>query len=153
MSARQKFPTRQILLRTPVQQATVLSLLNSLPLDDANPLEVIVREPVKTRGLDANALMWVGPLADIAEQAYVGGRTYTPEIWHEFFKSEYLPKSHDPEYTKDGYIKWDFTPGGERVLIGSTTQLTKRGFAEYLEQVMAYGANLGVQYSAGRRAA
>lgn len=150
---RQKFPTRQILLRTPVQQATVLSLLNSLPLDDTNPLEVIVREPVKARTMTQNDLMWVGPLADIAAQAYVGGRTYTAEIWHEFFKAEYLPETYDPEYTKDGYIKWDYTPSGERVLIGSTTQLTKRGFAEYLEQVMAYGANLGVQFSAGRRAA
>lgn len=158
MSARKKFPTRQILLRTEVQHATLLNLLNSLPLDDNHPLEVIVREPVKTRGLDANARMWVGALADISAQAYVRGRTYSAEVWHENFKRDYLPEDDDPDLpalVKDPitWRKWDYTPNGERVLIGSTTQLTKRGFSQYIEQVMAYGANLGVQFSAGRLAA
>lgn len=146
MSTRQKFQTRQILLRSSVQHETLLNLINSLPLDDEHPLEVVVREPVKVRVLSQNNLMWVGPLADIAEQAYVGGRNYTPEIWHEFFKATFLPETHDPEYTKDGYIKWDYTPAGERVLIGSTTQLTKLGFSDYLEQIMAYGSSLGVLF-------
>lgn len=150
---RQKFLTRQILLRSDQQRAIVMALLPNLPLDEHEPLEVIIREPVKARGLDANALMWVGPLADIAAQAWVQGRQFSAEVWHEHFKREHLPEEFDPELTKDGYRKWDYTPTGERVLIGSTTQLTKRGFSQYLEQIEAEGAVMGVQFGARRMAA
>lgn len=150
---RPKFQTRQVFLRTEQQRALVTALLPNLPLDEHEPLEVIIREPVKARGLDANALMWVGPLADIAAQAWVQGRQFSAEVWHEHFKREHLPEEFDPELTKDGYRKWDYTPTGERVLIGSTTQLTKRGFSQYLEQIEAEGAVMGVQFGARRMAA
>ncbi len=151
--SRQKFPTRQIMLRTVQQRGIVMALLPNLPLDEANPLEVIIREPVKARGPDQNSLMWAGPLADIAAQAWVDGRQFSAEVWHEHFKREYLPEEFDPELTKEGYRKWDYTPAGERVLIGSTTQLTKRGFSQYLEQIEADGAGMGVQFGARRMAA
>ena len=151
--SRQKFPTRQIMLRTVQQRGILMALLPNLPLDEANPIEVIIREPVKARGMDQNALMWVGPLADIAAQAWVDGRQFSADVWHEHFKREYLPEEFDPELTKEGYRKWDYTPAGERVLIGSTTQLTKRGFSQYLTQVEADGAGMGVQFGARRMAA
>ena len=151
--SRQKFPTRQIMLRTVQQRGIVMALLPNLPLDEANPLEVIIREPVKARGPDQNSLMWVGPLADIEAQAWVDGRQFSAEVWHEHFKRKYLPEEFDPELTKEGYRKWDYTPAGERVLIGSTTQLTKRGFSQYLEQIEADGAGMGVQFGARRMAA
>ena len=151
--SRQKFPTRQIMLRTVQQRGIVMALLPNLPLDEANPIEVIIREPVKARGMDQNALMWVGPLADIAAQAWVDGRQFSADVWHEHFKREYLPEEFDPELTKEGYRKWDYTPAGERVLIGSTTKLTKRGFSQYLEQIEADGAGMGVQFGARRMAA
>lgn len=150
---RHKFTTRQVFLRTELQRTTLLAIVQNLPLDDEHPLEVVIREPVKVRGMDQNALMWVGPLAEIAAQAWVSGRQYSAEVWHEQFKREYLPEDFDPELAKDGYIKWDFTPSGDRVLIGSTTQLTKKGFSQYLTQVEAFGASLGVQFGARRMAA
>jgi len=52
------------------------------------------------------------------------------------------------EIVKDSYRKYDTRPDGKRVLVGSTTELTVKGFAIYLQQVEAYGANLGVIYSA-----
>lgn len=154
---RQKFEQRKIMLRSSIQRDTLQALVANLPLDDKNPLEVIVREEVKPRRPDQNALMWVGPLKDIAEQAYVQGRTFSAEVWHEHFKELYLPEEADPELTKDGYRKYDFTPAGKRVLVGSTTELTVKGFAQYLEQVIAFGAALGVLFHASpnesRRAA
>ena len=53
-----------------------------------------------------------------------------------------------PELCKEGYIKWDVDPLGERVLVGSTTQLTVRGYSDYLEQVHVLGAEMGVQFHA-----
>lgn len=151
--SRPKFQTRQLFLRSDQQRGILMALIPNLPLDDQNPLEVVIREPVKARGMDQNALMWVGPLADIAEQAWVGGRQYSAEVWHEAFKRDYLPEEFDPELTKEGYRKWDYMPNGERVLVGSTTQLTKRGFSQYLTQIEAFGSGLGVQFGARRMAA
>lgn len=151
MMRREKFPTRTIRLVSCVQLQTALALLPNLPLDAEHPLEVILREEVKARKPDQNALMWSGPLFDISEQGYVNGRTYTPEVWHEHFKAEFLPEEFDPELTKEGYRKYDYTPSGARVLIGSTTELTIKGFAQYLERVIAFGAGIGVMFHTKRR--
>lgn len=154
---RQPFSTRKIRLVGEQQRETAIAMIRNLPIDPVKPLELVAREEVKARKPDQNALMWVGPLADIAEQAYVNGRTYSAAVWHEHFKAEFLPEEFDAELCKEGYRKYDYTPAGDRVLIGSTTELTIKGFAQYLEQVIAFGASLGVQFHANpneaRRAA
>lgn len=150
---REKYPTRTIVLVGLMQKDTARSLLEQAPIDMHKPLELVIREQQKERKLDQQALMWVSQLADISAQAYVNGRTYSAELWHEFFKREYLPDEYDPELCKEGYRKWDYSPDGERVLIGSTTQLTVKGFAQYLTQIEAHGASLGVMFGAGRRMA
>ncbi len=155
--SRPKFETRTIYLRAPLQRDSLLALIPHLPLDAERPLEVLIREQVKARKPDANALMWAGPLKDIAEQAWVQGRQFSAEVWHEHFKEQYLPEEFDPELCRDGYRKWDYTPAGKRVLVGSTTQLTSKGFSQHLEQVFAEGASMGVEFHANpnemRRAA
>lgn len=143
---RPKFKTRKILMRGETQVATLLALVPNLPLDPENPIEVVIREQVKVRTLPQQARMWIGPLADIEKQAWLLGRQFSAEAWHEHFKAQFLPEAYDEELTKEGYVKWDIDPAGNRVLIGSTTQLTKKGFAQYLEQVYAAGAGLGVQF-------
>ena len=145
---RQKFTTRTIYFVSDQQIQTALALLPNLPIDAKNPLEMVIREKTKIRKPDANSLMWAGPLKDIAEQAYIEGRKFSAEVWHEFAKKEFLPEEAEEGITKDGYIKWDVDPKGDRVLVGSTTQLTVKGFAIYLEQVIAFGANLGVEFHA-----
>lgn len=47
-------------------------------------------------------------------------------------------------YFKEVEKKRGIGPAGNRILVGSTTQLLKRGFALYLQQVEAFGAGLGV---------
>ena len=149
---RDKYPTRKILLRTDAQRELAATVLRNAPLDADHPLEFLMREEVKARKLDQNSLMWVGPLADIAEHGYVDGRRYADVVWHEFFKREFLPEEFDAELCKEGYRKWDMDPKGRRVLVGSTTQLTVKGFALYLTQVEAYGAGeLGVKFHANPR--
>lgn len=152
---REPFVTRPFRLIGNTQLASVLALLRNIPLDADNPLELIVREPIKTRKLTANAAMWAGPLKDIAEQAYLAGRKYSELVWHEYFKGQFLPDENAPDFdsshVKEGYRKYDFDPAGERVLVGSTTELTRKGFAIYRLQLEAFGANLGVMFSAGPR--
>lgn len=153
-SDRLPYPLRKILLVGEEQRERAIAALRNAPIDPARALEFVLREEVKARKLDQNALMWVGPLSDIAEQGYVDGRAFTAAVWHEHFKREYLPEDFDPELCKEGYRKWDYTPKGERVLIGSTTELTVRGFALYLHEVEAYAVSeLGVQFHAAPRKA
>lgn len=149
------YQQRKFLLRTEFARESAIAALRNAPLDDDKPLECVIREEVKARKPDQNALMWAGPLRDIAEQGYVDGRTYSADVWHEHFKREFLPEEFDPALCKDGYRKWDYTPKGERILVGSTKQLTVRGFALYLQEVEAYAqVELGVQlHVADRRAA
>lgn len=153
MSKRETYQTRTILLVGEVQKSTARAVIDNAPTDPENPLELVLRERVKPRKQDQNALMWAGTLNDIAEQAWVNGRRFSAEVWHEYFKREYLPEECEEGIAREGYRKWDYTPDGERVLVGSTTQLTVKGFALYLQQVEAYGASLGVMFHADERIA
>jgi len=144
---RPQFITRTILLVGNMQAETAKQVISNAPIDPVKPLEIVIREQQKKRKQDQNALMWSGVLKDIAEQAWVNGRTYSAEVWHEWAKKEFLPEEYVEGLTKDGYKKYGFSPNGERVLVGSTTQLTVKGFSEYLEKLIAYGASLGVMFS------
>lgn len=146
MNKRPPFEKRIILLRGQEQVERAIALLRNVPLDPVKPLELIVREQVKARKLDQNARMWSGPLKDLSEQAWLDGRQFSPEVWHEFAKRNFLPEEFDPELCLEGFRKWDIDPAGERVLIGSTTQLTVKGMAWYMEQLYALGGSLGVEF-------
>lgn len=137
---------KSFLLYGESQLAAIQALLPNLPLDADEPLEVVVRERVKPRKKSQNDLMWAGPLRDIAEQAWVRGQRFTAEVWHEQFKRDFLPEEYDPELCKEGYVKWQITPRGDRALVGSTKDLTVKGMAQYLTQVEAAGAELGVEF-------
>lgn len=148
---RPEFKTRGLRLVSAEVRATAIAAVSNAPIDPERPIELVLREEKKARKPDQNQAMWAGPLRDIAEQAWVDGRQFAAEVWHEFFKREYLPEDDDPELeilAADGYRKWAIDPSGSRVLIGSTTQLLVRGMARYMTQVEAYGAGLGVQFHA-----
>jgi hypothetical protein len=125
-----------------------IKALNSVPLDADMPVEFLLREEIKTRKLDQNALMWAGPLKDIEQQVYVERRTYSDHVWHLYFKERYLPELHTEGITKEGYEKWAYLPNGQRRLKGSTTDLTIYGFSLYLTEIFAWGGNRGVEFSA-----
>jgi hypothetical protein len=152
-TSRAEYPTRTVYLRTESQREMALSMIANAPLDDANPLEFVLREKLKVRKPDQNALMWAGPLRDIEEQGYLDGRTYSAEVWHEYFKRQYLPEEYDPQLCREGYRKWGILPDGSRELVGSTTQLTVRGMADYITRVEAFGAGIGVMFHVRERLA
>ncbi len=145
---RQPFKPRNILLRSEIQRDTAISLINSLPLDDARPLEIVVREQVKVRGLDQNGFYFLR-LGEIADQAWFNGKQYSTDIWHAYAKRNILP---DVVMLKDGseVSKWIESPDGSLEVI-STTLLEKGCFANYTKLVEAFGASLGVEYSANPR--
>lgn len=143
---RQLYTTRPFLLKTEQVRERLVLAIRNLPIDEVKPLEVVIREQVKQRKLDQQALLFAGPMRDISEQAWFEGRQHSVEVLHEYLKRELLPEDFDPELCLDGYVKWDIDPSGNRILIGSTKQLTVKGYSMYLEAVFAFGASLGVQF-------
>ena len=147
-----QFQTRTIRLVGAQQCDTAIAAIQNAPRE-IYALEVIIREAKKVRGLDANARMWVGPLADIAAQAWMNRRQYSAEVWHEYAKREFLPDTDHPDLdrlVKDPFTwaKWDFAPNGDRICVGSTTKLTPYGMSQHMMQLEAFGASLGVLFSA-----
>lgn len=146
-SERPKYHQHRLLLRTPLQVERAMAALMTAPLDALRPVEFLIREEVKERKLTQQGLMWVGPLADIAEQIVVEGRKFSAKVWHHHLKGLYLPDQYDAGLCiSEDYVKWEFDQSGDAVLVGSTTDLTTRGFTQYLEQVFAYGGNMGVHF-------
>lgn len=146
--SRHPFKERKLYLVSQVQRDTLLALIPTLPLDSVKPLEIIIRERVKGRKLSQQALLFAGPMRDISEQAWFDGRQFSVQVLHEFCKRQFLPEDFGAEMCKEGYVKWGVDPLGERALVGSTTELTVRGYSQYIEQIHAFGANLGVEFHA-----
>lgn len=145
-----KFTQRVIRLVGDTQKQTAIAMLNNLPL--GHGLEIVARETPKARSLDANALMWAGPLKDIAEQCFIDGRLFTADSWNIYFKVLWLPDGDEPNIAQlvtnpETYKKWDILPNGERNIVGSTKQLTPYGMGLHIEQLYAFGASHGVLFS------
>ncbi|WP_297479822.1 recombination protein NinB [Ferrovum sp.] len=87
---RDKFQARKFLLRGPDQVRALVALISNLPIVPDKPLEVLIREEAKERKLTKNALYWV-LLSELAEQAWLHGRQYSKDVWHEFCKKELMP--------------------------------------------------------------
>jgi hypothetical protein len=94
-------------------------------------LELVCRLPKRSKL--QNARYWGrGVLAQIAEQATVGGKLYDAESWHEMFKRKFI-----------GVIE---LPDGS-VVGKSSTELTTAEFCKFCDEVEAFAATeLGVLF-------
>ena len=137
-----------ILIRSEQQKELLASKINNLPVDADRPIQIVISEETKARGIDQNGYYWLR-LGEIAAQAWSNGRQYHSDIWHEYAKRNVMP---DMVEVKSGEVisKFIESPDGNPVII-STTQLSKKQFAEYTEMVEALGADMGVMFSANPR--
>lgn len=140
-----QFPKRVFFLREERNRDTLLGLIRNLPLCGDKPMQVTVEPYKRPRKLDQNALLWA-LLNEISEQLFIEGRQYSAETLHHYFKGQFLPEEFNDDECMPGYAKWSYDPAGERVLTGSSTQLTVRGFSGYIEAITAFAANMGVEF-------
>lgn len=104
------------------------------------PLGVRVAPYKVDRSSEQNALMWVW-LTQIQEQAWVAGRQYDAETWHEHCKRAFLPETNNK-----GDAKWRYLPNGDRVLSMSSTRLDTGEMSLYMTAIEAFAATeLGVE--------
>lgn len=109
-------------------------------LERGKPLRVIVTEDERKRNAEQNRFYWGVVLAAIAEQAWVDGRRFDKDTWHEYFARRH------------GVCEDVVLPTGEIVTRRkSTTQMTVGEFSEYLNRVQAEAAQeLGVVFEEGQ---
>lgn len=112
---------------------------------EGKPALLQVSEAEDVRSLRQNAFYWGPMLQDISEQAKIGGQRYTKDMWHEFGKREFLPRT-----IKRTRVAGRKSPVVTRS-IGSTSGLSVRKMSAYLERFMAYAVtDLGVKFSEHR---
>lgn len=107
------------------------------------PMQITCSVYRASRTNDQLAAMWAGILQPLADQAYIGGRQYPAETWHEYMKRETIPamlaeEEKAGQWVKVGAELWRYMPDGSREFCGSTGMLTKRGMSEYMGRIEAY---------------
>ena len=137
-----------VLIRSELQKELLASKISNLPVDEDHPIQVVISEETKKRGLDQNGLMWKR-ITEISEQGWINKRQYNKDCWHKYLKDNEMPEEVE---LKDGTIcsKWVEQIDGSREVI-STTELSARFFASYITIIEAFGAGLGVMFSANPR--
>ena len=125
--------SRRFVLRDEQQAAQMLAFVKAnarAMAEQGKPLAVTVEEHKAVRSSAQNRRYWA-LMRGIAESAYVGGKQFSDEAWHEFFKRK--------------FIGLEELPGGNTAGI-STTTLDVAGFGSYMEQIEAYAASeLGIE--------
>ena len=108
-------------------------------------IQITCDEAGDIRSLLQNRWYWGPFLGDISEQASIGGIRYTKDMWHEYGKREFLPRA-----VKRTKVAGRKHPVVTRSL-GSTSALSVRKMADYLERYMAFAVtDLGVQFTERR---
>ena len=100
MTQRHKIDKTIVLIRSDQQKELLINKINNLPIDTDRPIQVVISEQTKARGLDQNGLMWKR-IGEIADQAFINKRKYSKECWHKYLKDNEMPEEVE---LKDGVI-------------------------------------------------
>lgn len=130
---------REFVLRSPsVWQGLVAFIKANAKacMGAGKPLRLIVTQDEKKRNREQNRRYWGYLLQTIAESAWVDGKQFDKDTWHEYFAR------------KHGICDEVILPGGEIVTRRkSTTQMSVGEFSEYMQRVEADAASeLGVEF-------
>lgn len=97
--------------------------------DKGQPLRVIVTAEERKRNEVQNRFYWGAVLRDISAQAWVDGKQFDKDTWHEYFARMY------------GVLDELTLPDGEIVTLRkSTTKMSVGEFSTYLNAIQAYAA-------------
>lgn len=104
--------------------------------EQGRPLAVEVCEYKEQRTPEQNKYLW-RLLGFIERNAWIDGRRYSDEVWHEQFKGD--------------FIGFEDMPNGKKKPI-STTKLNVSEFADYLRNIEQYATGeLGIELPANPR--
>ena len=119
----------RFVLREPLNRERAASAVLAAGVGLQPPLCVEIKPYREPRNLEQNAAYWAA-IHDVAQ--HVG---YAPDDIHEIVKMKFLaPKEVE-------------LPDGSYRIVKSTTRLTKREMSDLIDQLHAWGASLGVEFS------
>jgi hypothetical protein len=126
---------RVFVLRGPIQAKMLWGFLKTNWVEMAQvgkPLQVTISEYKSKRSVEQNKRYWA-ILNEIAEQAFVGGKQFSAEAWHELFKRQFIGCEELPNGQMNGI---------------STTILSVSEFGDYMTKIERYAAEeLGCEIS------
>jgi hypothetical protein len=104
--------------------------------DKGEPLRVIVTAEERQRNAQQNRFYWGAVLKAISDQAWVEGRQFDKDAWHEYFARKF------------GVLDELALPDGEIITRRkSTTQMSVGEFSSFLGDVQAFATSeLGVEF-------
>ncbi|MBN3757198.1 recombinase [Paraburkholderia sp. Tr-20389] len=104
--------------------------------DKGEPLRLIVTAEERQRNAQQNKFYWGAVLKQIAEQAWIDGKQFDKDTWHEYFARKY------------GVLDELILPDGEIITRRkSTTQMSVGEFSEYLNRIQAHATGeLGIEF-------
>jgi hypothetical protein len=130
---------REFVLKSPGIWPTVLAFIKANATacaEKGTPIRLIVTADERRRTNESNRYYWGVVLRGIAEQAWVDGRQYDKDTWHEYFADLYGVKAEKQ------------LPDGRLLLVRkSTSDYSVGEFSDYLTLVQAHAANdFGVSF-------
>lgn len=130
---------REFILRSPEVWSVLVAFVraNAKAMADAKtPLRVIVTASEAKRNSEQNKRYWGFVLKTIAASAWVDGKQFPADTWHEFFARKF------------GVCEDVTLPGGEVISRRrSTTDMTVSEFTAYVAEVEAHAmSHLGVTF-------
>lgn len=130
---------REFPLRTATVWPTVVAFVRAnaqVFADRGEPLRVIVTADERKRNVQQNRMYWGAILKQISEQAWVNGRQFDKDTWHEFYARKF------------GISDEMTLPDGEVIIKRkSTSEMSVGEFSDYMSQVQANAASeLGVEF-------
>lgn len=126
---------RTFILRNETFVQAVISFISSnapAMAAQGKPMAVTVSESKSRRSVDQNKRYWA-LLQEIAAGAWVEGKQYSADAWHENFKRE--------------FIGYEDIPNGGKAGI-STTTLDVAAFTEYMDRISDYAQDhLAIEFA------
>lgn len=102
-------------------------LVQGLMRDTGTGYELVLRPLKSKRSIDQNKRYWK-LLLELSDVAWVDGRQFSKDSWHEYFKRE--------------FIGIEELPGGGQIGI-STVKLSVEEFGNYMMKIEAWAAEQG----------
>lgn len=103
--------------------------------NQSKDLEIVVRKYNSKRSIEQNKRLWK-IYQIISENAFINGKQYDSDIWHEYLKGKFL-----------GYEVKENIDGSELKIPFSTAKLNTQEMSLYQEKIQAWASNeFGIEW-------
>ena len=108
---------------------------------DGERVSLVAQREEDAKTVQQGKFLWGVVYKEMSEQASIGGQKYSAAAWHELCKRQFLPR-----------VKKVIRVAGKKrpvvtTTIGTTQGIGIRKMSAYIEECLAFGVDLGVQFS------